>query len=83
LFIRNRSLVIPLKTIPPAASQKQSKTRGRHSVASIIGGTCAIDAKILAVARLSSLVTRFEKRSKNFLKLAVFGVQVATVLIDF
>ncbi len=33
-------------------------------------------------SRFPILVTRCEKRSKNFLKLAVFGVQVAAFLIE-
>jgi len=32
--------------------------------------------------QLPILVTRCEKRSKNFLKLAVFGIQVAALLIE-
>jgi hypothetical protein len=48
----------------------------------IIGRTCANDAKILAVACLSSLVTLGKKRSKNFLKKSIFGVQVPMVLIE-
>ena len=35
------------------------------------------------ILRFPILVTIGEKRSKKFFKLAVFGVQVAALLIDF
>jgi hypothetical protein len=44
---------------------------------------CAIDAKKVLDSRFQILVTRCGKRSKKILKLAVFGVQVAALLIDF
>jgi hypothetical protein len=64
----------------PRWDSKRRIPRGERPF--IIGGTCAIEAKILAVARLSSLVTRYEERSKNFFKESGFSVQVDAVLIE-
>jgi hypothetical protein len=44
--------------------------------------TCAFDAKKVLDFRFSILVTRCERRSKKFLKLAVLGVQVTALLIE-
>jgi len=48
----------------------------------IIGQTCAIDVKKVLDSQLPILVTQCEKRSKKFLKSAVFGVQVGAHLIE-
>jgi hypothetical protein len=48
----------------------------------LIGQTCTFDAKKVLDSRLPILVTRCEKRSKKIFKLAVFGVEVAALLIE-
>ena len=48
----------------------------------IVGRTCADDVKKVLDARYWILVTRCEKRSKNFFDSAIFGVEVAVFLIE-
>jgi hypothetical protein len=54
----------------------------RNTSLPLIGQTCAIESKKVINSRCPILVTIGKKRSKKFLKLAVFRVQVAAVLIE-
>jgi hypothetical protein len=76
LVIGNRSLVIPFKI------HRRQGYGGQRDFLSTIGGTCAIEAKILGFSEVRFWLSRYRKRGKKILKLAVFGAQVPAILIE-
>jgi hypothetical protein len=72
----------PANTLPPLLRSCEVNRRGRLRVASIIGRTCAFDAKNRRFFESKKFVTTYGERSKNFFKNLLILQKLPTDLIE-